>query len=436
MMRVGPALLLLIALTACTEPSVSSTDRSDGPSRTTSDSITGGPAYEPTPTPLAADGSIYFAAESSAGEALTDFRSFGEVETDPKQMDIYLSRRGQPVRRIIATRAHERCPVVSPDGSRLAYLAGPTVVVVTLDLDGIPGAAEARVDLRSRGLYRPDDHLPRNGAGPACPQWSPDGRRLGYLAMTGEPNTPLSTSIGAEMLAVTLDGKVRVLTTVDTAVWDSPHFAWSPDGDAFAYTTTDGVWRTRADGGDAELVWPSPGGDATQMMPMDFDRPISLAWSSRNELAFTVRSFEPTDPNNPNSGGRERWRVLVVDAGSGRTLLEAAAGSEFEAGAGESWPPDGSRLVFTGPRGRILLHDRATGTTHRVRTTVGGGDGATVEGAMWSPDGQRLLARARDDAKGFALVSFGPNESSTEVRTPWTWSLDWTSLDDVAWSSR
>ena len=172
--RAGAAVLLLAILSACTERAVSSADQS--PRRTPQDSITGSQASEPAATPPAADGSIYFAAESSAGQALTDFRSFGLVETHPQQMDIYLTRAGRPVRRVVATRAHERCPAVSPDGTRLAYLAGPTIAIDRLDADGDPGSPEVRVALKSQDLYRPDIYRPRNATGATCPQWSPDGR--------------------------------------------------------------------------------------------------------------------------------------------------------------------------------------------------------------------------------------------------------------------
>jgi Tol biopolymer transport system component len=391
----------------------------------------------PTPIPVATDGSIYFAAEASAGKALTDFRSFGEVETDPKQMDIYLSRTGQPVRRIIGTSAHERCPAVSPDGARLAYLEGTTIVIVRLDANGDPGSPEVRVDLKAQDLYAPDIYRPRNHAGATCPQWAPDGRRLGYQVTLGDPNTTISGSLTAEVHAVSLDGKDRVLTSFDTPPWQvEPDFAWSPDGDELAYTTVEGVWRAPLDGGAPELLWRSPQGDSTQMMPMDYDRPISLAWSSRDELAFSVRGFVPTEPDNPLSGGNEKYTLVVADADSGRVRLEAPAGSPLEGGAGEAWSPDGSLLVFTGPDGGILLHDRGTGTTEPARLQLAENQAVRLEAPAWSPDGQKLLARARDDAKGFALVSFAANGSSSEVRTPWTWSLDWASLDDVDWSRR
>lgn len=394
------------------------------------------PDRSPAPTPVAADGSIYFAADTRAGGALTDPLTDPAVELHPQPMDIYLSRRGQGVRRIIATDAHERCPAVSPDGSRLAYLEDTTIVMAPLDAEGNPGTPDVRVDLMTQGLYAPDRYQPRNVFGTTCPQWSPDGSRLGYQVTLGLQGSTLYDSLTAEVHAVTPGGEDRVLTSFDTPVWHAePDFAWSPDGDEVAYTAQDGVWRAPLDGSGPELVWRSPEGEPTQQMPMDDDRPISLAWSSRDELAFSVRGFEPTEPNNPMSGGWETYTLMVVDPRSGEVLLEEA-GSALESGVGEDWSPDGSLLVFTGPDGHILLNDRETGSTVRLRPQLEGGRGVAFSAPTWSPDGQGLLVRARDQERGFALVSVARDGSSGEVRTPWTWALDWSSLDDVEWSSR
>jgi hypothetical protein len=181
--------------------------------------------------------------------------------------------------------------------------------------------------------------------------------------------------VTAEVHAVTLGGRDRTLAAFDVGVWEYPRFAWSPDGHEVAYTTADGVWRAPLHGGARELVWRSPRGNLGLKQPMDYDRPVSVAWSSRDELAFSVRRFIPTEPHNPMSGGNERCTVVVVDAGSGQVLLEAA-GSAGEGGAGEQWSPDGSRLVFTGSHGLQPPLTRARGrSTIRLPLPLEGTDG-------------------------------------------------------------
>lgn len=397
------------------------------------------PVETPTPSealPPPTDGSIYFAADAAAGADLTAPLSHFEAEVNGKPMDIYLSRQGQPVRRVIGSGANEHCPVVSPDGTRLGYLAGTDLVIVPLGAEGDPGKVEVRVDLTSHGLLRPDLYRSFNVGGNLCPKWSPDGRHLGYRVMVGDPDRvkqTLSDPVTAEVHAVSLDGRDRTLASFETVDWDSPAFAWSPDGDGIAFTTLDGVWRADGDR-SPELIWRTQEIDLTQLNAVDHERPVSLTWSSRDELAFSVRSFEPTEPDNPYSGGRDVYRVVVVDARSGTVLLDEGAGSALEGGAEERWSPDGSRLVFTGPDGRILLHDRSTGTTKTLRLRVEGA--AAGYAPLWSPDGQQLLTRARVDNRGIALVSFLPDGSSSEVRTPWSWGFDLIQVDDIAWGSR
>lgn len=427
--RPAAAAVLLLALAACDAPGE---PESGGAAPTPVVSS----ATAPTRAPVPPDGSIYFAADSRAGRTLSRPADFAAVEVHPLPMDIYLSRRGEPVRRVIATDAHERCPSVSPDGSRLAYLEDATVVIVALDENGDPGAADVRVALNPEDLYAPSLYRPRNQAGPVCPQWSPDGGRLGYEVTRGRPDTPLNGSLTAEIHAVTRAGADHLLASFPTVVWHAePDFAWSPDGDAVAYTTVDGVWLAPLGGGAPQLVWRAPAGDPGRMMALDYDRPISLAWSPRGELAFTVRGFEPTEPGNPMSGGRETRRVVVVDPGSGRVLLRASA-AEAEGTGNELWSPDGARLVLLGRDGRILLFEPASRTTVRVRPRLAAGSGVTFSDPTWSPDGRQLLVRARHHQRGFALVSVAVDGSPGEVRTPWTWALDWTALDDVAWSAR
>lgn len=366
----------------------------------------------PTSTASAADGSLYFAADTRGGDDLMDPVSFEQGEFHPKPPDIYLSRRGAPVRRVVASHGSDRCPRVAPDGDHLAYLQDSTLVIARLDAAGEPGGPRVRTPLPEPPSL--------------CPQWSPDGRSVGYVVFVGD--APLYTARPAEMRAVSLAGEDRVVASFGAQTWHQPAFAWSPDGKEVAYTTETGVWRARP-GGRAELLWRPAAGDPSQELPMAYDRPTSLAWSRRGEIAFTVYASEPDAPDNPYGRGTETWAVRVIDPEIRRVERLGA----ISYGGAPAWSPDGGQLAFRGPDGRIRVHDRASGSTTRVPRAggrVGHGDLA------WSPDGDRLLTFTRADAKGDALVSVLLDGSTTERRSPWTWALDWIAVDDVDWSSR
>jgi hypothetical protein len=243
---------------------------------------TGGPSPSATdeqsltPTAPAADGSIYFAADTRGGKALTDPVTFNQAEFHPKPSDIYLSRRGTPVRRIIATEGDDRCPRVSPDGEHLAYLQNATLVVARLDAAGNPSAPRVRT------------HLPASPSG--CPQWSPDGSDLGYVAFVDD--APLYTPRPAEVHAVNLDGHDRVVASFEAQTWHEPAFAWSPDGEKVAYT------RPRADSGALRsAARPSVCGGQRRVTPRGSCRwptTVRPRWPGR----LAARSHSPSTPPN------------------------------------------------------------------------------------------------------------------------------------------
>jgi Tol biopolymer transport system component len=176
-------------------------------------------------------------------------------------------------------------PTISPDGGRLAYIAGSLSFAPALyvaDADG--GHARPLV---------PPDRL----AGVAVPRFSPDGRRIAFAAIApesaGPPATP-SASAGAgagaaqglrglaaglggragapgvpramahglpmDVFVVSADGPdLRRLTHLRA---DSPAPAWSPAGDRLAVLAADGIYLVKVDGGDLAVLG-RPGGHGT-----------------------------------------------------------------------------------------------------------------------------------------------------------------------------
>ena len=253
------------------------------------------PSTSPTTTVDIPLGSIAFAADAGAGDALTDPVGSSGVETDPQPMDIYVTREGEPTRRLTSSSAHERCPAFSPDGQRLAYLEvpasggslAPSIVVRRLNAARGWGVTEMRVLLPASEAYG----VKLNIGVPA--PWSPDGSRLAYLAYP--QSSPMPEDAAEELRVSTLDGEERVVNAGRPAYAEGP-FAWSPDGDAIAYAGADGVWRAPLDGGAPSLVWRTDG------------KPTAVSWSSRGELAVTVQTTVPVE-----GGSRDVLSVHVVD---------------------------------------------------------------------------------------------------------------------------
>ena len=139
----------------------------------------------------------------------------------------------------------------------------------------------------------------------------------------------------------------------------------------------------------------------------------------------------PDEADDPYGAGTETTTVHVMDLGSGRVQrLQELPDSSAAASS-----PDGSQLAFVGRAGRIRVNDRATGATSTLAPRSATGDELAVTDVRWSPDGRVLLAMAYTRARGYALLSVPVDGSSSEVRTPWTWALDWVALEDADWSN-
>jgi Tol biopolymer transport system component len=131
------------------------------------------------------------------------------------------TQRQLPFRRMAVARlgGKEFQPAISPDGAKIAFVLERE--------DGTPD----RIWLRSG--QTPPGTIEREGWQCLSPAWSPDGKSLAYLRLSGDE--------GQVMIASAATGKdERVVTGVFRTRYGLPnhHLDWSPDGKTLAFDDT------------------------------------------------------------------------------------------------------------------------------------------------------------------------------------------------------
>ncbi|MEX1263409.1 MAG: WD40 repeat domain-containing protein [Actinomycetota bacterium] len=348
------------------------------------------------PPPLPTNGWIAYAAEPGNEAAGSNAPRY-----------IYLSRDGEAARRIVGSDGDglvRRCPVFSPDGSKLAYSeyssydaspTGPVTLVVTaLDGTGDPTGAEQRIAAPT--MLEP--YL-------FCAEWSPDGRRLAYEDDTG-------------LWVASLDGQTPV-RLFDSRGSDPVHdFEWSPDGSQIAVSLLNGgILLVPVDGKDVSVV---PGG-------MNGG---TLTWAPDGTRVAVGRDGS-WGARNPGI------QVIDVDRNVVRTL---DLGDDPKMGGDPAWSPDGEHIAFV-EDDRIVLADPDGGgsmTLPSVELPDISKRPLSIWAIQWSPDGQRLLsigAVLKPDVT-YAVVSFSVDGTSSAVAvSPVTFGLYFTTPSDLDWQA-
>ncbi|GAA5113200.1 serine hydrolase [Alloalcanivorax gelatiniphagus] len=223
-------------------------------------------------------------------------------------------------------------PVLSPDGSRVAY------AVRTVDVDG-----DRNVD--RLWLVGTDGGTPRrltHGPSDSQPAWSPDGARVAFVRD------------GALALVPADGGEVESLAGLPAGVAQA---AWSPDGQRLAFTAP-----------------VDPAGDVVD----------------RGAAGPMVSDGTGYQSDTTGLHGSVRRQLFVVDA-DGDGLRRLTDGTE-SAGA-PAWSPDGSTLAFTrgsDERFRVPVHVVGVDDPKADVRTVGFVDGVALA-VTWSEDGASLL---------------------------------------------
>ncbi len=227
---------------------------------------------------------------------------------------VYLRRQGEELRVLVRdseglqrplTDGEESasCPIMSPDSTRVAYLAR------------IDGATELRVRPREGGE---PVTLARNLENSEFVAWSPDGGSIAYAG--GSPlQVWVVSAAGGEPRAVSGPGG------------DYP--SWSPDGSTIAFSIwteesdpDQGTWVVASEGGEARQVSEDPGrvvwdpetGHLLQLRKSADDGSLELWHADPDEARWSMRSRLDLGARPPI---QMEFLPLTVDPNSGRLVM-------------------------------------------------------------------------------------------------------------------
>jgi dipeptidyl aminopeptidase/acylaminoacyl peptidase len=304
---------------------------------------------------------------SPDGRQVAYERHFFDIKSDRGRTAIWVvSADGTGHRPLAAGSFTESMPRWSPDGRRLAYVAA--------DRDG---SAQLFVRYLDEGVFARVTNVLES---PTEMAWSPDGRSLAFVMNVAEEGEPLDVKLprapkGAEW--------AEPLKVVDRVVYRADGRGPLPDAHAQLF------------------VVPADGGTPRQLTQGPYDH-RALAWSADgSEIIVSANRREDRDSHPLDS---ELHAVEVVD-GAIRALTDRYGPDRAAAVS-----PDGRRLAWVGfddrllgyQRSRLYVMDREEGTPRELAASLD----RDLDAPRWWPDGRSLVVESDDHGRTRLLRIF------------------------------
>ena len=320
-------------------------------------------------------------------------------------------------------------PQMSPDGERVVYAVttvdGNTNVTTLwmVRIDNSSDSPTSRQPEQRRDRYAPTHPaslvLP-SGWQATNPRWSPDGKRIAFLATVDNRHGIWVVSIDG--------GRPRFVTAVQDTnffiTYAGESLAWSPDSKSIAYVSasvepafdkhygdsqTDPMvidriqYKSRTSFSDnlRTHVWITDVDDPTpRQLTTGLAYDHALSFSPRgDEIAFV--SNHELDPDAVNNSD-----IFAVDLRGQVRQITNTKGCEYE----PTWSPDGKWIAYTATRRDVTTIDSVAEDTHVWVMSAGGDDRRDLTASQdrrarnprWRPDSRALYFSAGD--RGQTLI--------------------------------